>query len=66
MSLFYFCLDDAYIQEQICNINDANPTLKTYLDEATAAESRRKSFKDIGASSSVLDNSGGLLHTSMI
>ena len=58
-SLFYFCLEDFYIQEQICNLKDADPKLKTYLDEAIAAEARRKSFKEIGASSSILDNSGG-------
>ena len=59
-SMFYFCLDDVYIQEQICNMKDADPKLKTFLDEAIAAEARRKSFKDIGASSSSLDNSGGV------
>ena len=59
-SLFYFCLDDHYIQEQICNMKEANPKLKTFLDEAIAAEAKRKSFKDIGASSSSLDNSGGV------
>ena len=37
-SLFYFCLDDHYIQEQICNMMEANPKLKTFLDEAIAAE----------------------------
>ena len=30
------------------------------MDEATAAEARRKSFKEIGASSSILDNAGGV------
>ena len=30
------------------------------MDEAIAAEARRKSFKDIGASSSSLDSSGGI------
>ena len=59
-SLFYFCLDDHYIQEQICNMKEANPKLKTFLDEAIAAEAKRKSFKDIGASSSSLDNSSGI------
>ena len=59
-SLFYFCLDDHYIQEQICNMKDANPKLKTFLDEAIAAEARRKSFKDIGASGSSLGNAGGV------
>ena len=59
-SLFYFCLEDKYIQEQLCNLKEADPKLKTYLDEATAAEARRKSFEEIGTSSSVLDSSSAV------
>ena len=59
-SLFYFCLEDKYIQEQICNLKEADPKLKTYVDEASAAEARRKSFEEIGTSSSVLDSSSAV------
>ena len=59
-SMFYISLNDKFLQEAICNLKVPNPTLKTYLDEAIAAESRRKSFNDIGVSSSNLDASGGV------
>ena len=59
-SLFYFCLEDKYIQEQLCNLKEADPKLKTYLDEAAAAEATKKSFEEIGTSSSVLDSSSAV------
>ncbi|CAL4079357.1 unnamed protein product, partial [Meganyctiphanes norvegica] len=59
-SLFYFCLDDKYLQEQLCSMKEAEPSLKKYFDEAVAAEAKRRSFQEIGVSSSHLDSSAGL------
>ena len=41
-SLFYFCLDDKYLQEQLCQLKGENLTLKMFMDEACAAELKRK------------------------
>ena len=59
-ALFYFCLDDRYLQEQLCNLKGVNLTLKMFLDEACIAEQKRKSFQEIGVSSSHLDSSSGV------
>ena len=59
-ALFYFCLDDRYLQEQLCNLKGDNLTLKMFLDEACVAEQKRKSFQEIGVSSSHLDSSSGI------
>ena len=59
-ALFYFCLDDRYLQEQLCNLKGDNLTLKMFLDEACVAEQKRKSFQEIGVSSSHLDSSSGV------
>lgn len=59
-SLFYFGLEDKYLQEQLCNLKSDKPSLKMYFDEAVAAESRRRSFEDIGVSSTHLDSSSGV------
>ncbi|CAL4213510.1 unnamed protein product [Meganyctiphanes norvegica] len=59
-SLFYFCLEDKYLQEQLCSMKDAEPSLKKYFDEAVAAEAKRRSFQEIGVSSSHLDSSAGV------
>ena len=58
-SLFYFSLDDKYLQEQISNMKEDDPSLKKFFDEAVLAEQKRKSFQEIGVSSSQLDSSGG-------
>ncbi len=59
-SLFYYCLDDKYIQEELCDIKDPNVTLKLFFDNACVAEQKRKSFQDIGATSSSLDSTSGI------
>ena len=59
-SLFYFSLEDKFLQEQISNLKDDDPTLKKFFDEAVIAEQKRKSFQEIGVSSSQLDSSGGV------
>ena len=59
-SLFYFCLDDEYLQEQLCQLKDDNLTLKKFFDEACLAEQRKKSYNEIKASGSQLDSSGGI------
>ena len=59
-SLFYFCLEDKFLQEQLCNLKGDNLTLKMFFDEACVAEQKRKSFQEIGASSSHLDSSSAV------
>ena len=60
-ALFYFCLDDKYLQEQLCNLKGDNLTLKIFFDEACLDEQKRKSFQEIGVSSSHLDSSSGVI-----
>ena len=59
-AMFYISLNDKYLQQSLSDLKDANPTLKSYLDEAIAAESKRKCFQDIAVSSSNLDSNGGV------
>ena len=59
-SLFYYCLDDAHIQEELCKLKGPQDNLKGYLDCATEVEARRKSFKEIGVSSASLDQASGI------
>ena len=59
-ALFYFCLEDKFLQEQLCNLKNDNITLKTFFDEACVAEQKRRSFQEIGVSSSHLDSSSGV------
>ena len=56
-SMFYLGLEDTYLQQQICDHNDDDPTLKKFFDIACEAEQKRKSFQSIGTSSSQLDSS---------
>ena len=58
-AMFYISLNDKYLQQALSDLKDANPTLKSYLDETIVAESRRKCFNDIAVSFSNLDSSGG-------
>ena len=37
-ALFYFCLEDKFLQEQLCNLKNDDVTLKTFFDEALVAE----------------------------
>ena len=59
-ALFYFCLDDKYLQEQLCNLKGEHITFKMFYDEACLAEQKRKSFQEIGVSSSHLDSASGI------
>ena len=59
-SLFYFCLEDKFLQEQLCNLKDDDLTLKKFFDEACVAEQKWRSFQEIGVSSSHLDSSAGI------
>ena len=60
-ALFYFCLEDKFLQEQLCNLKNEDITLKTFFDEALVAEQKRKAFQEIGVSSSHLDSSAGVV-----
>merc|ERR1711954_242481 len=60
LSMFYLGLEDTYLQQQICDHKDDNPSLKKFFDIACEAEQKRKSFQAIGVSSSQLDSSAGL------
>ena len=59
-AMFYISLNDAHLQKALSDLKEPNPTIKSYLDEAIAAESRRKCFNDINVSSNALDSSGGV------
>ena len=59
-SLFYYGLEDTYLQQQICDSKDEDPTLKKFFDIACEAEQKRKSFQAIGVSSSMLDGAAGV------
>ena len=48
------------LQEQLCNMKGDSLTLKMFFDEACVAEQKRKSFQEIGVSSSHLDLSAGV------
>ena len=54
-ALFYYCLDDLYIQKELCDM-EGEPSFKAYFDQALIAEQRRKSFKEIGDSGARLDS----------
>ena len=56
-SQFYFGLEDKYLQEELCKVKAEDESLKKFMDEATVAEQRRKSFLEIGVSGSQLDSS---------
>ncbi len=58
--MFYFCFEDKFLQEELCNIKDDDPTLKKFFDEACVAEQKRRNFQEIGVSSSHLDSSAGI------
>ena len=53
-SMFYISLDDTYLQQALSDLKTPNSTLRTYMEEAIAAESRRKCFQDISTTSSTL------------
>ena len=59
-ALFYYCLDDHYIQKELCELDEADTNFKKYFDQACIAEQRRKSFQQIGKGAAELDPSGGI------
>ena len=56
-SLFYYCLDDLYLQKELCEL-EGDITFKRFYDQAIIAEQRRKSFQEIGESGAKLDPGG--------
>ena len=54
-SAFYYGLDDLYIQREVSNIKESDQSLKSFLDEAIAAESRAIHYKDTLDRSHALD-----------
>ena len=58
-ALFYLSLNDTFLQKALVDLKTPTPSLRSYVDEAIAADSRRKCFEDIKTSSSNLDNQGG-------
>ena len=58
--IFYQCLDDRYLQEQLCNIKSDNLTMKQFYDEAIVAEAKRKTFEDTSEKSNNLDPSSAV------
>ena len=41
-ALYYYCLDDQYIQKEFCELEEADSTFKKYFDQACIAEQKRK------------------------
>ena len=56
-TLFYYCLDDAYIQKDLCDM-EGEPSFKAYFDQAVLSEQKRKSFQEIEDSGAKLDPGG--------
>ena len=48
-SLFYYCLNDPYLQKELCDL-EGEQTYKSYFDQAVLAENKIKSFNEIGTS----------------
>ena len=57
---YFFSLNDKYLQEELSNIKSDKINLKSYFDEATKAEAKRKSFQEISQLSSNLDPTAAL------
>ena len=54
-TVYYHCLEDQYIQKELCELSDEDMNFKKYFDQAVKIKARRKSFQDIGASGAKLD-----------
>ena len=54
-ALYYYCLDDHYLQKELCELEKADTNFKKYFDQACIAEQKRKSFQEIGTSRAKLD-----------
>ena len=59
-SLYYHCLKDQYIHKELCELSKDDSNFKRFFDQAVMAESKRKSFLDIGISRAKLDPAGGI------
>ena len=59
-ALFYYCLDDHYLQKELCELEEADSTFKKYFDQACVSEQKRKSFQEIGTSGAQLDPTGAV------
>ena len=46
-SIFYYNLEDSYLQEELCKIKEDDQKLETFLDSSVKAEANRKAFQDI-------------------
>ena len=44
-ALFYYCLDDHFLQKELCKLEEADSTFKKYFDQACVSEQKRKSFQ---------------------
>ena len=60
MTAYYHCLEDQYIQKELCELSEADMNFKKFFDQAVTIESRRRSFQDIGASGAKLDPGNGI------
>ena len=58
-ALYYYCLDDQYLQKELCKLEE-DSNFKKYFDQACIAEQKRKSFQEIGTSGAKLDPTGGI------
>ena len=56
----YHCMEDQYIQKELCELFEADNNFKKFFDQSCLAESRRKSFQDISTSGAKLDPAGGI------
>merc|ERR1712179_750046 len=59
-ALYYYCLNDQYLQKELCELEEVDSTFKRYFDQACIAEQKRKSFQEIGTSGAKLDPTGGV------
>ena len=59
-ALYYYCLDDQFLQKEICEFEEVDTTFQRYFDQACISEQKRKSFQDISTSGAKLDPTAGV------
>ena len=43
-ALYYYCLDDQYLQKELCELEEVDSNFKKCFDQVCIAEQKRKSF----------------------
>ena len=59
-TLYYYCLEDQFLQKELCELEKADPTFKRYFDQACISEQKKKSFQDSSTSGAKSDPTTGV------